>query len=117
MFYGNDQNFVTFAGGKQSLALQINSLIAIGSSISCFILSSVICLILGCCCCFICIKHKNKSTCTVERAAENTQVADGSIPIYEDLLPVSMKTKETDSMLKENVAYTSTEIKWFSTSP
>ena len=50
---------------------------------------------------------------------ENDQVAEGSltIPIYDDLLPIPIKSEEIELKLNENVAYDSTEIKWHSNSP
>ena len=95
-----------YAGGKQSS--DINILIIIGSSVSCFVLSSVICLLLlGCCCCLISTRYKNKQTVERNSTVEN----DGSVPIYEDLLPVPIKSKEIELKLKENVAYDSLEIR------
>lgn len=93
-----------YAGDKQSSV--INILIIISSSVSCFILSSVVCLLLGCCCCLISTRHKNKQTVERNSTVEN----DGSVPTYEDLLPISIKSKENE--LKENVAYNSLEIRW-----
>ena len=92
-----------YAGGKQSL--DINILIIIGSSVSCFILSSVICLLLGCCC-LTSTRYKNKQTVERNSMVEN----DGSVPIYE--LPVPIKSKENELKLKENMAYSSLEIRW-----
>ena len=91
-------------------------LIIIGSSVSVFILSLVICLLLiGCCCRLISTTHKNKRI--AERNSTTvTENPSGSVPIYEDLLPVPIKTKENELNLKENVAYNSV-AKWHSNSP
>ena len=109
-----DNHIIYFSGDKLSSINIFLTVIYIGSSLSFFILSLVIILILGCCCCFIYARHKNKQT--VERTAENLQGAGGSIPIYEDLLPVPMKSKENELKLEENVAYNSIEIKLHSNS-
>ena len=94
-------------------------LIIISSSVSVFILCSIICLLLvGCCCYLISARYKNK-----RRAGKNSipvsenPSGHGSVPIYEDLLPVpNIKSKEIELNLKENVAYNSIEIsKWHST--
>ncbi len=96
-------------------------LIIIGSSVSVFILSSVICLLLlGCCCCLMNVRHKNKRT--AERSSTpvtENPLASGSEsgPIYEDLLPVPIKSKENELSIRENMAYSSIEIKWHSNLP
>ena len=95
-----------YAGGKQSS--DINILIIIGSSVSCFVLSSVIFLLLLGCCCLISTRYKNKQTVERNSTVEN----DGSVPIYEDLLPIPIKSKENELKLKENMAYDSLEIRW-----
>ncbi len=86
-------------------------LIIIGSSVSIFILSSAICLLLlGCCCCLMNVRHKNKRE--AERSSTpvtENPLASGSVPIYEDLLPVPIKFKENELNLKENMAYSSIE--------
>ena len=51
---------------------------------------------------------------------ENDQVAGGSstIPIYDDLLPIPIKSEESELKLKENVVYNSTQItEWHCNSP
>ena len=92
-----------------------NILVVTVSSVSSFILSSVISLALGWCCCYVYTRYKKK--CVVERMIEVTETSTPMV-IYEDLLPASVPkpSKENELVLSENMAYSSTEIKWCSKS-
>jgi hypothetical protein len=92
-------------------------LIIIGSSVSVFILCSITCiLLLGYCCCLNSARYKYKLTAE-RNPTPVTENPSSSVPIYEDLLPVSIKSTGNELNLKENVAYNSIEIKWHSNSP
>ena len=93
-----------------------NNILAVTvSSVSSFILSSVISLALGRCCCYVYTRYKKK--CVVERTIEVTETSTPMV-IYEDLLPsVPKPSKENELVLSENMAYSSTEIKWHSKLP
>ena len=103
--------FFYSAGGKRSS--DINTLIIIGSSVSVFVLSLVFCL--GCCCCLTSARYKNKQR--AERSSRAASENSGPVPIYDDLAPVSINSKENELNLRENVAYHSVETNWHSNSP
>ena len=88
--------------------MPLNILAVTVSSASSFILSSVISLALGWCCCYVYTRYKKKH---VERTTEVTETST-PMTIYEDLLPVPKISKENELVLSENMAYSSTEIKW-----
>jgi hypothetical protein len=63
------------------------------------------------------MKYKKKYDIAVERTPEVTESSTPMV-IYEDLLPVpkTSTSKGNELVLSENMAYSSTEIKWHSKS-
>ena len=77
-----------------STMIPFNILAVTVSSVSSFILSSVISLALGWCCCYVYTRYKKK--CVVERTTEVTETSTPMV-IYEDLLPsVPKPSKENE---------------------
>ena len=97
----------TDTGSKQ---MSVNTLTAIVTSVSSFVLSSVPFLILGWCCCIIYSRCKTKQP-ALERAIENAPVEGSVTPIYENLLSPPNKSNENEPKLNENAAYSSA-VEW-----
>ena len=80
-------------------------LIGAGSSALVLLLSLAVFLMIFCICCY----SKQKQKQTLNDSTDKPQ--NGSVPIYEDILPKTINYQETNIDIETNVAYSTVKIR------